>query len=173
MKVRYFNQLDARWASVPYGTAGTVGEEGCGPVTMAMALSTLTGRTHDPVELSRWAADNRFRCEGNGSYHALVPAAAAGYGLACRGNLSEEEIRRALASHQLVVAIMARGHFTSDGHFILLRGIARDHRILVADCASRARSREKWDLPLIISEARADAGAGGPFWAIGRIKASR
>ena len=35
---------------------------------------------------------------------------------------------------------MSAGHFTSGGHFILLRGVTLDGNILVADPNSRARS---------------------------------
>jgi predicted double-glycine peptidase len=73
----------------------------------------------------------------------------------------------ALSSGKLVVAIMSKGHFTSSGHFIVLRGVTSEGKILVADPASQKRSQQEWDLSLIMNEARKGAAAGGPFWAIG------
>lgn len=58
-------------------------------------------------------------------------------------------------------------HFTKGGHFIVLRGITAEGKILVADPASVKRSNQEWDLSIILEEARKGAGAGGPFWAIG------
>ena len=67
---------------------------------------------------------------------------------------------------KLVVAIMSKGHFTSGGHFIVLRGV-KDGKIMVADPASYSRSEQLWDLSIIVNEASRRAGAGGPFWIIG------
>ena len=64
------------------------------------------------------------------------------------------------------VAIMSAGHFTSSGHFIVLRGV-KDEKILVADPASRTRSEQSWELSIILNEASKAAGSGGPFWIIG------
>ncbi len=75
-------------------------------------------------------------------------------------------IRDALSSGKLVVAIMTKGHFTSGGHFIVLRGV-KDGQIMVADPASTTRSGKLWDLSIILNEASKRAGAGGPFWIIG------
>ena len=72
----------------------------------------------------------------------------------------------ALAAGKLVVAIMSEGHFTSSGHFIVLRGV-KDGQIMVADPASYKRSEQLWDLSIILNEASRRAGAGGPFWIIG------
>lgn len=72
----------------------------------------------------------------------------------------------ALAEGKLVVALMTKGHFTSSGHFIVLRGV-QDGNILVADSASYSRSQKKWELSTILSEASRSAVAGGPFWIIG------
>lgn len=72
----------------------------------------------------------------------------------------------ALANGKLVVAIMSEGHFTSSGHFIVLRGV-KDGKIMVADPASYTRSEQLWDLSIILNEASRRAGAGGPFWIIG------
>lgn len=72
----------------------------------------------------------------------------------------------ALSQGKLVVAIMLKGHFTSSGHFIVLRGV-ENGKILVADPASYTRSQQTWDLSIILNEASGRAGAGGPFWIIG------
>jgi hypothetical protein len=73
----------------------------------------------------------------------------------------------ALADGKLVVAIMAKGHFTNSGHFIVLRGVTAEGKILVADPANYTRSQQAWDLAIILNEASGRAGAGGPFWIIG------
>lgn len=167
IEVTYYNQMDERWADMMYGTSSTIGQAGCGPTSMAIVISTLTGEFHDPVELSQWSVENGYRCEGNGSYHSLIPAAASAYGLTCEGNLTEEGIVEALSSGKLVVVIMSRGHFTKGGHFIVLRGITREGKILVADPASYNRSNQEWDLSIILSESNKAMAAGGPYWAIG------
>ena len=109
-----------------------------------------------------------YWCSGSGSYHALIPAAAEAWGLPVSGcTVSEpQRITDALSSGKLVVAIMSAGHFTSSGHFIVLRGV-KDEKILVADPASRTRSEQSWELSIILNEASKAAGSGGPFWVIG------
>ena len=168
MEVMYYNQLDERWADIMYGNSSTIGQAGCGPTSMAIVISTLTGKPHDPVELARWSAANGHRCEGNGSYHSLIPAAAAAYGLNCDRNLDAQGIVDALSSGKLVVVIMSKGHFTQGGHFIVLRGVTGEGKILVADPASYGRSEQEWDLSIIMDESNKAAGSGGPYWAIGR-----
>ncbi len=168
MEVMYYNQLDERWADILYGTSSTIGQGGCGPTSMAIVISTLTGAAHDPVELARWSVANGHRCEGNGSYHSLIPAAAAAYGLSCEKNLDAQGIVDALSSGKLVVVIMSKGHFTRGGHFIVLRGVTSGGKILVADPESYGRSGQEWDLSIIMDESNKAAGSGGPYWAIGR-----
>lgn len=168
MRVVYYNQLDNRWIDTMYGTSNTIGQAGCGPTSLAIVISTLTGETHDPVELANWSVENGHRCEGNGSYHSLIPAATAAYGLTCEQNLDEQEIIDALSNGKLVVVIMGKGHFTNGGHFIVLRGITSEGKILVADPASYIRSEQEWDLSIIMSESNKAGVSGGPYWAIGK-----
>lgn len=168
MEVIYYNQLDERWANIMYGQSSTIGEAGCGPTSMSIIISTLTGESHDPIELTEWSVSNGHRCEGNGSYHSLIPAAAEAYGLSSEGDLTAQDIVDALSSGKLVVAIMSKGHFTSSGHFIVLRGVTSEGKILVADPASHKRSQQEWDLSLIMNEARKGAAAGGPFWVVSK-----
>ncbi len=166
-EVVYYNQLDERYANKPYGT-DDIGGYGCGPTAMAMVVSSLTDDLVDPVEMAKWSYEHGYWCSGSGSYHALIPAAAEAWGLSVSGCTASEpqRITDALCSGKLVVAIMSAGHFTSSGHFIVLRGV-KDERILVADPASRTRSEQSWDLSIILNEASKAAGSGGPFWIIG------
>ena len=135
---------------------------------MSIVVSSLTSETVDPVEMSKWAYENGYWCSKSGSYHSLIPGAAKHWGLTVEGCTASEPQRiiDALSSGKLVVVIMQKGHFTSSGHFIVLRGV-QDGKILVADPASYARSQKLWDLSIILDEASTRAGAGGPFWLIG------
>jgi hypothetical protein len=105
--------------------------------------------------------------EGNGSYRSLIPDGGAHYGLTVTGlGLDAERVVDALNSGKLVIAIMAKGHFTKQGHFIVLRGVTSDGNILVADPASVKRSGQTWPLSLIVNEAKRSSGSGGPFWSL-------
>ncbi len=166
-EVVYFNQLDQRYANQPYGT-DNIGGYGCGPTSMAIVVSSLTDEIVDPTAMAKWAYENGGWCKGQGSYHSLIPNAAKAWGLNVEGCKASEpqRILDALSSGKLVVAIMSPGHFTTGGHFIVLRGV-KDGKILVADPASTSRSQKEWDLSIILNEAGHRAGAGGPFWIIG------
>lgn len=167
-QVVYYNQLDERWKASPYGT-DTIGGYACGPTAMSIVISSLTSDTVDPPHMAQWSYKNGYWCSGNGSYHTLIPGAAQAWGLQVEGCTAAEPQRivDALTDGKLVVALMTKGHFTSSGHFIVLRGCTSNGKILVADPSSYKRSEKSWDLSLILNEASKRAGAGGPFWIIG------
>lgn len=166
-EVVYFNQLDESYCNKPYGT-DHIGGYGCGPTAMSIVISSLTSDTVDPVEMAQWAYENGYWCSKSGSYHSLIPNAAEAWGLPVSGCSAAEPQRivDALADGKLVVALMTKGHFTSSGHFIVLRGV-QGEKILVADPASYTRSQKSWDMSIILGEASTSAAAGGPFWIIG------
>jgi len=132
-------------------------------------VSSLTGKVVDPIEMASWSVANGGWAQEQGSYHSLIPRAASAFGLNVEGNVQEtpQKIINALAEGKLVIAIMGKGHFTSSGHFIVLRGVTADGKILVADPASKRRSEQEWDFSIILNEARKGAGSGGAFWIIG------
>ena len=165
-EVFYYNQLDARWKDLPYGATCTIGEAGCGPTSLAMVVSSLTGNIVDPIQMCRWAYENGYLCEGSGSYHSLIPEGGRYFGLTVEGCTATEPQRivDALADGKLVIAIMGPGTFTTCGHFLVMRGVTSDGKILIADPASKNKSEKEWDLQIFLTEARKNAGAGGPFW---------
>lgn len=165
--VVYYNQTDSRWGSLPYGSVDTIYYAGCGPTAMAIVVATLTSNKVTPPDVADWAAANGYCAPGDGSYHSLIPGAGAHYGLTVTGlGRSGAKVLDALRDGKLVVSLMSKGHFTKGGHFIVLRGVTATGKILVADPASRKRSGQEWALSIITNEARRDADAGGPFWAI-------
>ena len=167
-QVTYYNQLDSRWANSLYGT-DNIGGYACGPTAMAIVVSSLTSETVDPPHMAQWAYENGYWCSRSGSYHTLIPGASEEWGLDVEGCTAAEPQRivDALSDGKLVVALMTKGHFTSSGHFIVLRGVTSDGQIMVADPSSYSRSEKTWDLSIILNEASKNAGAGGPFWIIG------
>ena len=134
-----------------------------------MVASTITNHIIDPSDTAAWAEKNGQYCEGAGSYHSLVPESGRAYGFAVRGAGSspKDAVLSALKSGKMVIVLMGPGHFTSGGHFILLRGISDDGKILVSDPASRLRTLRQWDPAIIFKEAKSGASNDGPFWICG------
>ena len=164
--IPYYNQGDSRWGSHSYGSS-TIQSGGCGPTSLAMVVSGLIGRQVTPIETADWAVANGHRAEGAGSYWSIMTAGGAHYDLRVEtvSRMNPSKIREALSKGHPVIASMGRGHFTQAGHFIVLRGIAEDGKIIVNDPASVQRSNQTWDLSLIMSESSTNEGVNGsPFW---------
>lgn len=166
-EIVYYNQTAPRWADESYGT-DKIGGYGCGPTAMAMAVSSLTDTDIDPAQMAQHCVDQGYWAKKHGSYHSIVPGVAEDFGLVCTplppDETDEDSIFRHLSNGSLIVALMGPGHFTSRGHFILLRGVTLDGSILVADPASPERSLITWDLNLILDELSANRSSGGPMW---------
>ena len=163
--VVYYNQTDARWGNKPYGKTSTIGRAGCGPMALAIAVASLTNNKVTPYDVAQWSVANGGMCEGSGSYHSLIPNGGRHYGLTVTSiGRDGKKLVEALQEGKLVIAIMSKGHFTNSGHFIVLRGVTEDGKLLVADPASVKRSNKEWDLRIVTSEASRKIGsADGPF----------
>ena len=170
----YYMQSDARWGNAYYGGTDTMEVYACGPTSMSMVVSSLTDINIDPVQMANWANQNGYWYPKSGSLHSLIPDAAMAFGLSSEGveNTPEakQKISTALQEGKLVVTLMGKGQFTKTGHFIVLRGITSEGKILVADPASKERTNKEWDIDTIVKEAKAWANADGPFWIISMSK---
>jgi hypothetical protein len=165
-EVVYYNQTDSRWGSYSYGKTGTIASSACGPASLAIVVASMTDNKITPKDVADWSVENGYRCEGNGSYHSLIPEGGAHYGLNVEGiGRDAKKLVQALEDGKLVIAIMTKGHFTKGGHFIVIRGVTSEGKLLVADPASYKRSEQEWAVSLVVNEASRKAGSGGPFWA--------
>lgn len=165
--ITYFYQADETWADQPYGT-DTIGPYGCGPTVMAIAVASMTDTDTDPAAMAAWAVKHGYWASKSGSYHSIVPGTARAYGIEVESfsGRTVEELQDVLISGKLLVALMGPGHFTSRGHFILLRGVTLAGEILVADPNSPERSLTAWDPQIILDELAGRASSGGPLWAL-------
>lgn len=164
-KVVYFNQSDEAWADEPYGT-DDIGRYGCGPAAMAMAVSSMTDETLDPLQMAEWAVEQGHWAKRGGSYLSIVNG-AADFGLNVESlEQTSEAMAESLLSGDLLVALMGPGHFTKGGHFILIHGVTLDGSLLVADPNSRDRSLTCWDPEVILDELSPSTSSGAPLWAL-------
>ncbi|HWP97449.1 MAG TPA: C39 family peptidase [Syntrophomonadaceae bacterium] len=123
----YFSQEDSQWSAKSFSNHNdakqTIGATACGPTSMAMVVSTLTGKTVEPPTLCDYALDNGYRTFNQGTAHSFFGAAAGQYGLECTQTNSLDQVKAALGDGKhMVVAAMKPGHFTSEGHFIVMYG---------------------------------------------------
>lgn len=165
VSICYFAQSDPAWKDQPYGS-DKIGPYGCGPTALAMAVRSLTDTPTDPAAMAEWCSKNGFWAAKSGSYHTIVRGVASAFGLECTSpsSMTPESLRMQLSGGRIAVALMSRGHFTSAGHFILLRGVTLEGNILVADPNSRQRSLQEWDASLILNELSTSSNAGAPLW---------
>ena len=165
----YYNQTDGKWAEEPYGS-DTIGRFGCGPVAMAMVVSTLSDASINPADMAQHCVDHGYWARKHGSYWSIVQGVSDDFGLTCTPLPLEETdadtVIHYLSTGHLLVALVGPGHFTNGGHFIVLRGVTLDGSILVADPASSDRSLITWDPALILEELSPNRSSGGPLWAI-------
>ncbi|MBS4959378.1 MAG: C39 family peptidase [Clostridiales bacterium] len=164
----YYNQNDERWAQKDYGPQNAISIYGCGPTVLSILVSSLTQQSVLPDEMAQWCYENGFFLQNSGSYHSIIPQGASAWGLKAESltDLSYESFVRELHAGKLIVMLMGKGHFTSSGHFIIIRGVTLDGDLLIMDPNSTENTMSQWDYDLIVSEIKHSYDAGGPVWTI-------
>ena len=163
----YFNQGDSAWNQNGY----CIAKAGCGPTSMAVVITSLTGKWVTPLDTAIWGYQHGFYSR-EGSAHEMIPAMAAAYGLRCQGvGTDYQAIKKALKAGKPVVCLMGPGYFTRGGHFMVLVAIDNNDCVTVADVGSRTRSAYKYRLADVIAQSKG-ASAGDPFWVMSYDKGS-
>ena len=163
--VVYFAQNDPEWKDQLYGN-DPIGVYGCGPTALAMVVNSLGVGTTDPAAMAAFCAEQGYWAPQSGSYHNIVQGVAAAFSITCSPptTLDANEIITRLSGGEIAIALMGPGHFTDTGHFIVLRGVTKDNKLLVADPISRTRSLQEWDAQLIVDELSMSRTSGAPLW---------
>lgn len=160
MKIPLYYQYQEPWRGIKFG-GGTISTSGCSVTSMAMVFSYLKDESIYPDQLAAWAG-NRYYVPGVGADHNIFPDAAKKWGIHCSTlGVNMNSVVNALSEGRPVIASMNRGTFTLRGHFIVLRGITEDGKILVNDPndnASKQFFNRSFDVSLIKRESK-------QFWA--------
>ena len=156
MQIPLYYQYQSPWGKIKFGD-GNIASSGCSITCLAMVLSYLTDDTVTPDELAAWAG-NRFHVPEVGQGWGIFPAAARQYDVNCVGlGESMNNVLTALKSEKPVIASMDTGTFTKKGHFIVLRGIDENGKILVNYPNDKGKKRHfyrSFEIGLIQREAK-------------------
>lgn len=156
----YYDQTWEAYDNYPYGSA-TIGGYGCGPTSMAMVVSNLTGTMVTPAQMGDWSAANGYFVRGRGTAYGLFPAVAAKYGISCTtiSSADRETVVSSLKQGKLLLTIVGPGDFTVGRHFLLIRGITDDGKLLLADSGKYENALTEWDYDRVMRQI-----SGGQFW---------
>lgn len=161
MDIPLYLQYSGSWAKVSYGD-GTISSSGCAPTVLAMVVSYLTKNAVLPDDIVNYVG-NKYYVSGQGSSWSIFSAVATHYQLNYSDlGMNKDSIISSLKSGRPVIASMGPGQFTKGGHFIVLRGITSDGKVLVNDPNDNATKNHKnisFDLDFIIGQAK-------NFWSI-------
>ncbi|OUQ61699.1 peptidase M23, partial [Eubacterium sp. An11] len=124
--------IQTEYGNIPYGT-GSIADCGCGPTAFAMVASYLTGSTITPVDAVAWCGNSYYK-PGAGTYWSYFQAAASHFGCgSVTQTMDANAVLQALSEGRPVISSQGPGLFTSAGHFIVLRGLTADGKVLVND----------------------------------------
>lgn len=170
MNVVYFSQKDKRWAGNYYDTrkskTQTIRSGGCGPTSLAIVYSSLQEEIKDPAAMADFAMQNGYCAAPQGSYRSLFVTGAEQLGMKCYyAGEDLEEALGYLSQGCLIVSLMGPGIFCDGGHFVVIRGITEDGKLLLADCWNEENNSKEWDMSTIAQNLKKDGG--GCLWVIG------
>lgn len=150
-----YYQWSSTWGYASYGN-GCIAMDGCGPTCLSMVATGLTGDASlTPKKIADLAVQSGFYTDGSGTSWDLMTEGAQRLGLTVREvGWSRSALEAELVAGRPVICSMGPGNFTAQGHFIVLTGLSEDGKVLVNDPNSRVNTRKKWDLQVLLDQAK-------------------
>lgn len=125
----YYSQIDSRWSSHPYTSAGnssqTMGSSGCGPTSASMVVTAIKG-TILPPDMGDLFVRYGYRSANNGTYYSAFRWVADTFDIEYNETYNTDTAISLLRNNNYVVVACGNGLFTTGGHFIVLTGIDGD-----------------------------------------------
>ena len=154
-----YRQFDDKWTAVRYGfvDGDTIRRWGCGPSVMAMVVATLRDPSVDPIVASQWSEDHGYftnEFESGKTLPGFFTEFAEQYGLSVReigssdlralpeegAHEVHEEALAAIEQGDWVIALMGKGHWTSEAHFVLWYDVDGED-VLIVDPNSKREDK--------------------------------
>lgn len=151
-------QADPRWAYKDYSAKGestTIARSGCGPTCAAMLIETMTGKTFTPSDACTWALKRGYKAPNQGTYYSYFTPQFKAFGIDCQqlnwnnvyGKPTDPVHKKAfdlLKQGYYLIAVMGKGTWTSNGHYIVVWW--EDGKVRINDPASTRSDRLNGDL---------------------------
>lgn len=142
----YYNQYNYT-DPYAYGGLGSIAQKGCGPTSLAIAISSMTQEEHDPIEMTNYLCQ-RGGCANSGSVYSIVYQVAGEYGekygFKAEPTSDTDYVKKRLAEgNSLVITITNGGLYTNSGnlisyggHYFVLTGIDEEGQAFMSDPAN-------------------------------------
>ena len=152
--ITVFSQCDKRWRNKRYGD-GNMCANGCGPTTMATAITALTGKEVTPSQTADYALAAGQYVPGQGSAGTLAPVLGKHWGVNVRAiPRTEAAVRDALKVGMVYLGGAGPKPFTPPpGHILLVRSLNEDGTVEIANSAMPETNNHPWSLGSILPNA--------------------
>lgn len=151
----YLYQTDPLWANKPYA-GSTIRIAGCGPTSLSMVYTYLTGKIDlDPVAMASFADEHNFAPTGVTEWRFMTDGAAA-IGLRSTPVApSRASIASALDAGMPIICCLTPGDFTTVGHFLVIKGMDSRGMVEIHDPNSPYNSAKRWPISQVLPQIEA------------------
>lgn len=151
----YLYQTDPLWANKPYA-GSNIRIAGCGPTSLSMVYTYLTGKTDlDPVAMASFADEHNFAPTGATEWRFMTDGAAA-IGLRSTPVApSRASIASALNAGMPIICCLTPGDFTAVGHFLVIKGMDSRGMVEIHDPNSPYNSAKRWPISQVLPQIEA------------------
>ncbi len=137
------------------GIPRSVASSGCAATCLSMVIAYLTGNTEQTPYTLFCEACDAGHYNGAGWDHTTLSHYASRYGVKTRWiRNSGKDIVEALRAGKPVIAHMGPGIFTSRGHYVVLRGVTADGKILINDPVSPNKCGKAFPIQTLLTQAK-------------------
>jgi len=157
----YISQNDPLYSGIAYGD-GNLKTSGCALFALVMAINYVTDSERVTInDALDWANANNMYEQNSGTRWSMIRNFPHQVSVKCREMYinSPEKLKNELSGDCVIITSMKKGHFTENGHIIVLTGI-NEENVSVLDSASIYRSLQEWNVETIIQE------SNNYFWKI-------
>lgn len=155
-QIPIFYQWTSTWGYAKYGEE-QIAIDGCGPTCLAMVAVGLTGDTsYTPKKVADISMEIGTYLSDTGTTWDLMEKGPGQMGFQSwqMKSWSASAILQELQSGHPVICSMKEGNFTTQGHFIVLAGVAEDGKVLVNDPNSKVRTQTEWDAQELLDQTK-------------------
>lgn len=151
----YLYQTDPLWANKPYA-GSNIRIAGCGPTSLSMVYTYLTGKTDlDPVAMASFADEHNFAPTGATEWRFMTDGAAAIGLRSTPVTPSRASIASALDAGMPIICCLTPGDFTTVGHFLVIKGMDSHGMVEIHDPNSPYNSAKRWPISQVLPQIEA------------------